>query len=257
MIINIGKMSLKEIDEFIKTQKGSIDKNFLKQLQADKRVGAKKILECYQKAVIKEETENKKNKEMWLFEEELFYKNIFPLAGIDEAGRGPLAGPVFAAAVILPFNCNIKGIADSKKLSEFKRNQLSLEIKEKSISWGIGFCSAKVIDYYNIFEATKLAVLKALGALSCKPAHLLLDAFLVDYLPQKQSSLIKGDEKSISIAAASILAKVYRDSYMEEASNKYPFYMFAKNKGYPTSEHFKLLKKYGPCPEHRQTFITK
>lgn len=250
-------MSLKEIDEFIKNQKGNIDKDILEQLRADKRIGAKKILESSQRNLLNKKIKDKRNADMWLFEKNLFYKGIFPVVGVDEAGRGPLAGPVSAAAVVLPFNCNIDGITDSKKLSSSKRERLSLEIKEKSICWGVGFCSAKIIDYYNIFEATKLAAFRALKALSFKPAHLLLDAFIIEYLNQKQTSIIKGDERSVSIAAASILAKVSRDAYMKEVSGKYPHYEFEKNKGYPTSEHFKLLKKNGPCPEHRQTFITK
>lgn len=209
--------------------------------------------------------ENKIKKQMQLLEEynkRLIYENqaiekgYKYIAGVDEVGRGPLAGPVYAAAVILDLSKPIYEIKDSKKLSEKKRQEISNKIKETAVSYSIAFATAEEIDRYNILNATKLAMKRAINGLSIKPDILLIDAvdldIDIDTLP-----IVKGDDLSVSIGAASIVAKVERDSFMDAISQKYPFYLFEKNKGYGTKEHTEALKKYGPCEIHRRTFIKK
>ena len=192
-------------------------------------------------------------------EKKLWRKGFKRVAGLDEAGRGPLSGPVIAAAVIIKPGLKWKfkhlQLRDSKKLTSKKREDLyKLIIKHPQIEWGIGKVSEKVIDKINILEATKLAMEKAVKKLKRKPDFLILDGnFKIDVkIPQK--SIIKGDEKVFSCAAASILAKVYRDRIMERYDKKYPLYGFSKHKGYPTKFHLKMLKKYGSCKIHRKTF---
>jgi len=176
------------------------------------------------------------------------------IAGIDEAGRGPLAGPVVAACVMLPENCLIEGINDSKKLSPAKREKLYDIILDRAVSYGIGIVDEKRIDEINILNATKLAMKTAVEQMSVKPDILLIDAVKLDDLDIPQKSIIKGDELSISIAAASIIAKVTRDRMISEADSQYPEYGFKKHKGYGTAEHINAIKKYGICPIHRISF---
>lgn len=179
------------------------------------------------------------------------------ICGIDEAGRGPLAGPVAAAAVILPEDCEILFLNDSKKLSEKRREELFLEIKEKAIAWNVGIVGPDVIDEINILQATYRAMRQAVEGLSVKPDLLLNDAVTIPDVEIPQIPIIKGDAKSVSIAAASILAKVTRDHMMIEYDKLFPEYGFAKHKGYGTAVHTEALRQYGPCPIHRRTFITK
>ena len=187
------------------------------------------------------------------YEKDLYGKGINFIAGIDEVGRGPLVGPVVAAAVILPEGFYNKDINDSKKLSEKKRNELYEVIKNNAISIGIGIVSNKRIDEINIYEATKEAMLLAVNDLSVIPEYLLIDAMKLD-LSIPSISIIKGDAKSESIAAASIIAKVTRDNMMYELDKKYPMYGFASNKGYGTEKHIESIKKYGIISEHRKSF---
>lgn len=177
------------------------------------------------------------------------------LCGIDEVGRGPLAGPVVAGAVILPKDCQILYLNDSKKLTARRRELLYDEIMEKAVSVGIGVVSQKVIDDINILQATYEAMRQAVGKLIVCPDILLNDAVTIPGLPQKQVPIIKGDAKSLSIAAASVVAKVTRDRMMETLDTKYPEYGFASNKGYGSKAHMDALREYGPCPIHRRTFI--
>ena len=187
------------------------------------------------------------------YEKDLYGKGINFIAGIDEVGRGPLVGPVVAAAVILPEGFYNKDINDSKKLSEKKRNELYEVIKNNAISIGIGIVSNKRIDEINIYEATKEAMKLAIDNLSVKPEYLLIDAMKLD-VDIPSISIIKGDAKSESIAAASIIAKVTRDMMMYELDKKYPIYDFANNKGYGTKKHIEAIEKYGIISEHRKSF---
>lgn len=190
------------------------------------------------------------------YERELKNKNIHIIAGVDEVGRGPLVGPVVTACVVLKDNFNLPGLTDSKKLSEKKREYFFEEIKKQSLAIGIGIKDEKIIDEVNIYEATKLAMYEAIEKANnqIKIDHVLIDAMKLEDLPIPSTSIIKGDLKSISIAAASVIAKVTRDRMMDELDKKYPEYNFKKNKGYPTKEHQEAIKKYGIIPEHRKTF---
>ena len=199
------------------------------------------------------EAEIKRTELMKEFDRE--YKIYGTICGIDEAGRGPLCGPVVAAAVILPDEYNILYINDSKKLSETKREEVYKEIDKYAVAYGVGIVSPERIDEINILQATYEAMRTAIHKLSVKPDILLNDAVTIPKVDIKQVPIIKGDAKSISIAAASVLAKVTRDRIMEEYDKKYPEYGFAKHKGYGTAAHIKAIKEYGPCPIHRRTFI--
>ena len=179
------------------------------------------------------------------------------ICGIDEAGRGPLAGSVYAAAVILPEDVFIDGLDDSKKLSEKKREALFDEIAEKAVSFCVAFADAREIDEHNILEATFTAMRRALAGLTVRPGLALVDGNRDPGLDLACRTVVKGDSVSASIAAASILAKVSRDRYMRELDEKYPQYMFAKHKGYGTKLHYEMIEKYGFCPEHRRSFFKK
>jgi len=187
------------------------------------------------------------------YEKELYNKGYSLIAGVDEVGRGPLVGPVVAAAVILPKNYKLEGLTDSKKLSEAKRNYFDEIIKRDAISYGIGVIDNNIIDEVNIYEATKLAMKQAISNLKIKPDYVLTDAMKfdidIDFKP-----LIKGDLRSLSISAASVIAKVYRDNLMYLLDKKYPYYNFKNNKGYPTKDHIEAIKKYGIIKEHRISY---
>ena len=177
------------------------------------------------------------------------------VCGVDEAGRGPLAGPVFAAAVILPENCEIEGLNDSKKLSEKKREALFDVIKEKAISWSVASVDEKTIDEINILQATYLAMKNAVEGLDMTADYALIDGNRMPPLEINGETVVKGDAKSMSIAAASILAKVSRDRFMLEIDKEYPQYQFAKHKGYGTKLHYEMLTEHGVSPCHRMTFL--
>ncbi len=182
-------------------------------------------------------------------------KGFKAVCGVDEAGRGPLAGPVFAAAVILPENCEIEGLNDSKKLSEKKREALFDVIKEKAISWCVASIDEKVIDEINILQATYLAMKNAVEGLDIPADYALIDGNRLPPLEIKGETVVKGDAKSMSIAAASILAKVSRDRFMLEIDKQYPQYQFAKHKGYGTKLHYEMLTEHGISPCHRMSFL--
>lgn len=190
-------------------------------------------------------------------EYERAYSDLSYIAGVDEAGRGPLAGPVVAAAVILPKDCEILYLNDSKKLSDKKRRLLFEEIKEKAVSYGIGIVPETIIDEINILQATYLAMQKAIRELKIKPDILLNDAVIIPGIETEQIKIIKGDAKSVSIAAASILAKVTRDDMMIDLAKTYPEYGFEKHKGYGTKAHYTALDEFGISPVHRLSYLKK
>lgn len=187
------------------------------------------------------------------YERKYYNLNKKLIAGVDEVGRGPLAGPVVSAAVIMPKDFYIEGVTDSKKLSEKKRDLLEKEILENAIAVGISFIDEKIIDEVNIYEASKLAMLDAINKLDPKPDIILIDAMKLEHEIETES-IIKGDEKSFMIACASIVAKQARDRFMVELSKKYPEYHFDKHKGYPTKLHIEALEKYGVLDIHRKTY---
>lgn len=194
----------------------------------------------------------------WLeYEKEAINKGYKAVCGVDEAGRGPLAGPVCAAAVILPENTIIEGVNDSKKLSEKKREALFDVIKEQSLAYSIAFASVEEIESMNILNATMLAMKRAVEGLSVKADYAMIDGNRLPDLNIGSEFIIKGDAKSMSIACASILAKVSRDRLLYKYAEEYPQYQFDKHKGYGTKAHVEALKKYGPCPYHRMSFLGK
>ena len=219
----------------------------------DPRSGVKLLRIRYSKEKEKRAEEIKRINLMKAYENK--YKEFTYICGIDEVGRGPLAGPVLAAAVILPKDCEILYINDSKKLSQKKREDLYDEIMDKAISVGVASANAGRIDEINILEATYESMKQAVESLKTKPDLLLNDAVKIPGVDIKQVPIIKGDAKSISIAAASIIAKVTRDRLMVAYDTVYPQYGFASNKGYGSKEHIEAIKKYGPCPLHRKSFI--
>lgn len=191
--------------------------------------------------------------DLYKYEKELITKGITLIAGVDEVGRGPLVGPVVTAAVILPVNYKLDGLTDSKKLSEKKRNYFYDIIMHDAINVSIGRVDNNIIDEVNIYEATKIAMIKAINNLKIKPEHVLIDAMPLD-IEIPHTSIIKGDAKSLSIAAASVIAKVTRDREMYELDKKYPMYNYKKNKGYPTKEHIKAINEYGIHDMYRKTY---
>lgn len=228
-------------------------KAFLSQYEEDGRSSVQKMAERAKRSLTAWQKEEDRIDQISFFERK--YKDYSYIAGIDEVGRGPLAGPVMTCAVILPKDCRIHGINDSKKLSEKQREELFPILKEEAVSYAIGVNSPERIDEINILQATYEAMRFAIQKLLPQPDLLLIDAVHIPEVEIPEVSIIKGDAKSISIAAASILAKVTRDHYMEEMDALYPEYHFRENKGYGTRDHIEALKKYGPCPIHRKSFI--
>ncbi len=194
---------------------------------------------------------------MWEIENSHFEKGIVTICGVDEAGRGPLAGPVCAAAVILPAGLEIPGLTDSKKLSDKRRRELMPVIKEKTVAYGIAFASHEEIDRMNILQATFLAMERAIARLSVKPEICLIDGNRQKDFGLPVQTVVKGDSLSMNIAAASVLAKVTRDDYMLEMAKLYPEYGFDIHKGYGTKAHYEALTAHGPCAIHRMTFLRK
>ena len=246
--------SIAEIKEKIRDASLQEIPDILNVYAADTRDGVRKLIAAAQKKMDAFEKEKVRIYEMEEFERQNEEKGY--ICGIDEVGRGPLAGPVVAGAVILPKICEILYLNDSKQLSEKKREELYDIIMEKAIAVGIGAATPARIDEINILQADYEAMAQAVGKLTVKPDVLLIDAVHIPQLEAyEQISIIKGDAKSVSIAAASIVAKVTRDRLMKELDAQYPAYGFAQNKGYGSAEHIAALKKYGPCPLHRRSFI--
>ncbi len=248
----LSNISLKDIKKMV-SETDDIEEMILS-LEKDQRKSVIKLADQLRKKVDKKNDLINKFKTMNSYEEIEKNKGNFIIVGIDEAGRGPLAGPVVAAAVILPENEMILGLDDSKKLSENKRNELFQVIQDKALAVGVGIVDQNKIDEINILNAAKAAMIIAVGKIDYKPDVLLVDAVKLD-MPIEQVNLIKGDQKSNSIAAASIIAKVTRDKIMREMSETYPGYGFEKHKGYGTKTHYEAIENFGFTPIHRKTFL--
>ena len=240
----------------IKEQLASIqrlDDPLLAELEQDSRSGVIQAIAKRKREIQKRLDEDERLEAMLAYEKECYARGMELIAGVDEVGRGPLAGPVVAAAVILPKACKIPGLNDSKKIPKSKHKEIYEAVLQNAIAIGIGIKDNQVIDQVNIYEATKLAMMEAIGQLEPQPQHLLIDAMRLD-LPISQTSIIKGDANSLSIAAASIVAKVTRDQMMEEFDCEYPGYDFTQNAGYGTANHLAGLDKLGVTPIHRRSF---
>ena len=244
--------TIKEIKERLATI-DDLDHPLFEELILDGRAGVQAAISKRKRELQKQVDEDLRLEKMLAYEKELYTQGIQLIAGVDEVGRGPLAGPVVAAAVILPENCKIPGLNDSKKIPKSKHHAIYQAVLDQALSVGIGIKDNQVIDQVNIYEATKLAMLEAIQELDPRPQHLLIDAMRLD-LPIPQTSIIKGDANSLSIAAASIVAKVTRDQMMEEFDCEYPGYDFTQNVGYGTANHLAGLHKLGVTPIHRRSF---
>ncbi|HHT7802936.1 TPA: ribonuclease HII [Streptococcus suis] len=244
--------TIKEVTALL-AQVDSLDSPVWADLAQDERAGVQTAIKKRRKELEKEAAEDARLEAMLSYEKNLYENGVEFIAGIDEVGRGPLAGPVVAAAVILPKGCKIRHLNDSKKIPKAKHQAIYEEVMERAVAVGIGVMDNHIIDRVNIYEATKLAMLEALGKLDQQPQHLLIDAMTLD-TPIPQTSIIKGDANSLSIAAASIVAKVTRDQMMADYDRQFPGYGFAQNAGYGTVEHLQGLAKHGVTPIHRRTF---
>lgn len=249
----MGMEKIAEIKEKFSTSDVTELSELISLYEGDERSGVQAAVAAARKRIAAYEKEVLRTEGMWRYERE--YGKYSYICGIDEVGRGPLAGPVVAGAVILPKDCSLLYLNDSKKLSEKKREELYAEIMEAAVAVGIGYNTPARIDEINILQATYEAMREAVSHLSVKPDLLLNDAVTIPKIDIRQVPIIKGDAKSISIAAASIVAKVTRDRLMVKYDEVYPEYGFASNKGYGSSMHIDAIKKYGPTPIHRKSFI--
>ena len=244
--------TIKEVKERL-AMIDELDHPLFEELILDGRAGDQAAISKRKRELQKQVDEDLRLEKMLAYEKELYAQGIDLIAGVDEVGRGPLAGPVVAAAVILPKGCKIPGLNDSKKIPKSKHKEIYEAVLQNAIAIGIGIKDNQVIDQVNIYEATKLAMMEAIGQLDPQPQHLLIDAMKLD-LSIPQTSIIKGDANSLSIAAASIVAKVTRDQMMEDLDQLYPGYDFAQNAGYGTANHLAGLHKLGVTPIHRRSF---
>ena len=244
--------TIKEVKERL-AMIDELDHPLFEELILDGRAGVQAAIRKRKRELQKQVDEDLRLEKMLAYEKEPYAQGIDLIAGVDEVGRGPLAGPVVAAAVILPKACKIPGLNDSKKIPKSKHKAIYEAVLQNAIAIGIGVKDNHVIDQVNIYEATKLAMMEAIGQLEPQPQHLLIDAMKLD-LPISQTSIIKGDVNSLSIAAASIVAKVTRDQMMEEFDCEYPGYDFTQNAGYGTANHLAGLHKLGVTPIHRRSF---
>lgn len=245
--------SIQQIRAWLASQSRISDRT-LDQLRQDSRAGVRALAESYLKKRARQQAEAMRLAQLWNYERALAAQGFQMIAGVDEAGRGPLAGPVVAGACILPLGIEIPGLNDSKQLTEDERETLYHIIRDKAVACGIGIVDVDYIDTYNILQATYEAMRRAIRDLGTEPDHLLNDAVTIPQVAVPQLPIVKGDAKSHSIAAASILAKVTRDNLMKEYGRAYPQYGFEKHMGYATPEHLAALKKYGACPIHRRSF---
>ena len=250
---NLSKMTIAQIRAHIKSINRP-DEAYLRALELDPRAGVRAIAEQVRKKQKAQAREQARLEQMLTIEKKLRERGIQHIAGVDEAGRGPLAGPVVAAAVILPLDTLIPGLNDSKALSEKRRAELFETIHNTALAIGVGKASPQEIDKYNIRNATHQAMCEALTALSISPDRVLIDGNAIPGSPFPEQAVIGGDRASLSIAAASVIAKVTRDRLMIDYHAQYPAYGFASHKGYGSADHLAALQKHGPCPIHRQSF---
>lgn len=246
--IDVSKITLREMERTLIAD--DVDASFVEACRADSRKAAQQLVRRYER----KQAERARVAALYKYEDAAAAEGFMYVAGVDEAGRGPLAGPVSVAAVILPRDLYLPKLNDSKKISAKIREELFEEIQAKAIAIGSALIDAKTIDRINIYQATINGMYESIFSLSPRPQKVLIDAVKLDRLSIPSESIIKGDAESASIAAASIVAKVTRDRLMDAYDRQYPEYGFARHKGYGTAEHLAALKKYGPCPIHRLSF---
>jgi ribonuclease HII len=252
--IQLNNLSIEEIRERLLRGDQPVTAHVLNKLSRDPRHGARKIHELLKKRYEKERSDRVRILNMLNFERVLWKSGIRFIAGVDEVGIGPLAGPVVAAAVVFPPGTELAGIDDSKRLDSEQRLKMEAVIRRVATAIGVGLAEVGEIDRLNIYHAALLAMRRAVEALAVKPDHLLIDARVIPDVSIPQNSFFKGDGINFSIAAASIIAKTHRDRLMEELEKKYPGYGFAQHRGYGTAEHQNVIRQLGPCPAHRMSF---
>jgi ribonuclease HII len=250
----VPKLSLSEIRARYVERGRSLPAELERELRADPRPSARTIVEAIERRRFERRAEGQRLRHMLEFERELWGRKIALIAGVDEAGMSPLAGPVAAAAVVLKPEWRAPGINDSKQVPPERRAELALVIKREARAWAVAFAEPEEIDRLNIYWAGLAAMQRAVEMLGVNPEHLLIDARKLRDVPIAQTRIVKGDERSLSIAAASILAKTERDARMLEYDREYPHYGFARHKGYPVREHVTALEQHGACPIHRRSF---
>lgn len=248
------QVSLAELRRIYVEEGRPLPKDVEARLRADDRVGAQSLLATIDRRRRANRAEGQRLRRMLTYESDLWAGGVDAVAGVDEAGMSPLAGPVAAASVILPPGCRIAGVDDSKKLTPEVREALAAQIREQAVAYSVAFVEAEEIDEINIYRAGLLAMQRAVEGLETRPGALLIDARRLPEVPIQQISLVQGDAKSLSIAAASILAKTARDQRMRSLAETYPGYGFEAHKGYPVKAHVEALERLGPCPVHRRSF---
>jgi ribonuclease HII len=252
--VGLTRLSVAELRERFVTRGEPLGDADAAALSADPRAGARGVPVAVERARAAGRAEGQRLLRLLQFETPLWAAGLERIAGVDEAGVGPLAGPVVAAAVILPQGLRPRGLDDSKQLGEAARDRLAAEVKAGALAWGVGLATHLEVDALNVYRAGLLAMRRAVEALSPAPQHLLVDARRVPGVPWPQQGIVKGDARSLSIAAASVIAKTTRDALMVEAAARFPGYGFARHKGYGSPEHLEALRRLGPCPLHRRSF---
>jgi ribonuclease HII len=248
------RLSVSELRDFVLDGRDPLPQGLLEALEADERRGARDLAAKIRQRRRNNRAEGQRLRHLLRYEYELWEQGFELIAGVDEAGIGPLAGPVVSGAVILPRNYKLRELDDSKQLDQRTRENLAQQIKENAIAWGIGIAQVEEIDQLNIYHAGLLAMRRAVECLEVTPHYILVDARTIPGCAVEQRGIICGDRLSASIAAASIIAKTTRDGMMAELDERYPGYGFASHKGYSTPEHFRMLQKLGASPIHRRSF---
>ncbi|HEY6101518.1 MAG TPA: ribonuclease HII, partial [Anaeromyxobacter sp.] len=251
---DLARLSVAELRERFLDGERALPEGLEALLEVDARAGAREVLRLVRKRREENRAEGQRLRHLLRFERELWERGVIHVAGVDEAGMAPLAGPVVAGACILPRDYRPRGIDDSKQLDRKERERLAEDVKRNAIAWGVARAEVDEIDGLNIYRAGLLALTRAIRALATVPDHLLVDARKLQELRIPQTPIVHGDALSLTIAAASILAKTTRDALMREMDQAHPGYGFARHKGYPTAEHFDALKRLGACPIHRRSF---
>ena len=255
IIDSLSGKTVKELREYFFVLNHSATEGMLDALERDPRIGVRHLASLLRKRRLTIQKESQRLNHLLLYESELWDRGCRLIAGVDEAGMAPLAGPVVAAAVILPSGYRLTGLDDSKKiLNERKREQLAAQIKQDAVCWSVGRADVQEIDSINIYHSGLLAMRRAVEGLSNPPEYMLVDARTIPHCTYPQKGIIHGDALSMSIAAASVIAKTTRDAHMIEMDRLFPGYGFASHKGYPTPDHLRILKERGALPIHRRTF---